>query len=50
MVMPPFLEPPGERGVRRHYEAIDRSISVPVVMHNVPQQAAPITPDLSIAS
>ncbi|MCE2521290.1 MAG: dihydrodipicolinate synthase family protein [Alphaproteobacteria bacterium] len=46
MVMPPFLEPPGERGVLYHYEAIARAISIPVVMYNVPQQAAPLTVDL----
>ena len=46
MVMPPFLEPPGERGVLYHYEAIAKAISVPVVMYNMPQQAAPLTLDL----
>ncbi len=46
MVMPPFLEPPGERGVLYHYEAIAKSISVPVVMYNVPDQAAPLTLEL----
>ena len=46
MVMPPFLESPGERGVLYHYEAIARAISIPVVMYNVPQQAAPLTLDL----
>ena len=46
MVMPPFLEPPGERGVFHHYEAIARAINIPVVMYNVPQQAAPLTVDL----
>ena len=46
MVMPPFLEPPGERGVMYHYEAIAKALSVSVVMYNVPQQAAPLTTDL----
>ncbi len=46
MVMPPFLEPPGERGVFCHYETIARAIGIPVVMYNVPQQAAPLTLDL----
>ena len=46
MVMPPFLEPPGERGVFRHYETIAGAIGIPVVMYNVPQQAAPLTLDL----
>ena len=46
MVMPPFLEPPGERGVLYHYEAIARSVAIPVVMYNVPAQAAPLTLDL----
>lgn len=46
MVMPPFLEPPGERGVIWHYEAIAKAISIPVVMYNVPQQAAPLTEDM----
>ncbi len=46
MVMPSFLEPPGERGVLYHYEAIAKAVSVPVVMYNVPAQAAPLTTDL----
>ena len=46
MVMPPFLEPPGERGVIHHYESIAKAISIPVVMYNVPDQAAPMTEDM----
>ena len=47
MVLPPFLEAPGERGVIYHYEAIAKSISIPVVMYNVPEQSCvDITPDL----
>ena len=46
MVMPPFLEPPGERGLLYHYEAIARSVGIAVVMYNVPGQAAPLTLDL----
>lgn len=46
MVMPSFLEPPGERGVLYHYEAIAKAVGVPVVMYNVPAQAAPLTTDL----
>ena len=46
MIMPPFLEPPNERGVMYHYTAIAKSISIPVVMYNVPDQAAPLTEDL----
>ena len=46
MVMPPYLEPPGERGILYHYEAIAKSVSIPVVMYNVPSQAAPLTLNL----
>ena len=45
MVMPPFLEPPSERGVIYHYEAIAKAVSIPIVMYNVPQQAAPLSED-----
>ena len=45
MVMPPFLEPPSERGVIYHYEAIAKAVRVPIVMYNVPQQAAPLSED-----
>ncbi len=43
MVMPPFLEPPSEQGIIYHYEAIAKSVNVPIVMYNVPQQAAPLS-------
>lgn len=47
MVMPPFLEPPNERGVMYHYEAIAKAVSIPIVMYNVPAQSGvDITPDL----
>ena len=46
LIMPPFLEPPNERGVMYHYEAIAKSVSIPIVMYNVPAQAAPMTQDL----
>lgn len=47
MVLPPFLEAPGERGIMYHYEAIAKAISIPVVMYNVPDQSCVnITPDL----
>ena len=45
MVMPPFLEPPSEKGVIHHYETIAKSIEIPIVMYNVPQQAAPLSED-----
>ena len=45
MVMPPFLEPPSERGVIYHYEAIAKAVRIPIVMYNVPQQAAPLSGD-----
>ena len=45
MVMPPFLEPPSERGVIYHYEAIAKAVRIPIVMYNVPQQAAPLSED-----
>ncbi|MEM7208374.1 MAG: dihydrodipicolinate synthase family protein [Pseudomonadota bacterium] len=47
MVLPPFLEAPGEKGVIYHYEAIAKAISIPVVMYNVPEQSCvTITPEL----
>ncbi len=46
MVLPPFLEPPNERGVLYHYTAIAKSVSIPIVMYNVPAQAAPMTEEL----
>lgn len=47
MVMPPFLEAPGERGVLYHYQAVAKAVSIPVVMYNVPQQTCvTITPEL----
>lgn len=47
MVMPPYLEAPGERGVIYHYETIARAVSIPVVMYNVPAQTGvDITPGL----
>lgn len=46
MVMPPYLEPPGPDGVFLHYEAIAKAVSIPVVMYNVPAQAAPLSEDL----
>ena len=47
MVLPPFLEAPGESGIIYHYEAVARAISIPVVMYNVPEQSCvPITPEL----
>ena len=45
MVMPPFLEPPSERGIIYHYEAIAKAVRIPIVMYNVPQQAAPLSED-----
>lgn len=46
MVLPPYLEAPNERGVMYHYTAIAKSVSIPIVMYNVPAQAAPLTEDL----
>ena len=46
MVLPPYLEPPNERGVMYHYTAIAKSVSIPIVLYNVPAQAAPLTEDL----
>lgn len=47
MVLPPYLEAPGERGIIYHYEAVARAISIPVVMYNVPEQSCvTITPEL----
>ena len=46
MVMPPYLEPPGPDGVFAHYAAVAGAVGIPVVMYNVPAQAAPLTPDL----
>lgn len=47
MVLPPFLEAPGEAGIIYHYEAIARAVRIPVVMYNVPEQSCvTITPAL----
>jgi len=47
MVLPPFLEPPNDRGVLFHYESIAKAVSIPVVMYNVPAQSGvDVTPDL----
>lgn len=47
MVLPPFLEPPNDRGVLFHYERIAKSVSIPIVMYNVPAQSGvDVTPDL----
>ncbi|MFL2806592.1 MAG: dihydrodipicolinate synthase family protein [Paracoccaceae bacterium] len=46
MIMPPYLEPPNERGVMYHYTAVAKAVSIPIVMYNVPAQAAPLTEDL----
>ena len=46
MILPPFLEPPKERGVIYHYTAIAKSVRIPIIMYNVPDQAAPLTEDL----
>lgn len=47
MVLPPYLEAPGERGILYHYEKIARAVSLPIVMYNVPEQSGvDITPDL----
>jgi len=47
MVLPPFLEPPNERGVLFHYENIAKAVSIPIVMYNVPAQSGvDVTPDL----
>lgn len=43
MILPPYLEAPNERGVMYHYEAIAKSVTIPIVMYNVPAQAAPLT-------
>jgi 4-hydroxy-tetrahydrodipicolinate synthase len=47
MVMPPYLEAPGERGILFHYETIARTVAIPVVMYNLPgQTGVDITPSL----
>ncbi len=46
MIMPPYLEPPNERGIMYHYTAVAKAVSIPIVMYNVPAQAAPLTEDL----
>ena len=47
MVMPPFLEAPGESGIVYHYEAIAKAVTIPIVMYNVPvQTCVDITPAL----
>lgn len=46
MIMPPYLEAPNERGVMYHYTAVAKAVNIPIVMYNVPAQAAPLTEDL----
>lgn len=46
MIMPPYLEAPNERGVMYHYTAVAKAVSIPIVMYNVPAQAAPISESL----
>ena len=46
MIMPPYLEPPNERGVMYHYTSVAKAVSIPIVMYNVPAQAAPLTEEL----
>jgi 4-hydroxy-tetrahydrodipicolinate synthase len=36
MVVPPFYEPPGWAQLLEHYQAVARSIGIPVVIYNIP--------------
>jgi len=47
MVLPPYFEGPGERGVLYHYEKVAKAISIPIVLYNIPVHTGfDITPDL----
>src|SRR3954466_4713699 len=47
MVLPPYFEGPSMDGVRWHYEAIARSVDLPLVVYNIPQNTnIDITPEI----
>ena len=47
MVLPPYFEGPGESGVMYHYEQLAKTVSVPIVLYNIPVHSGfDITPDL----
>ena len=47
MILPPYFEGPSMDGVRRHYENIANSISIPIVIYNIPQHSnIDITPEI----
>ena len=47
MMLPPYFEGPSMDGVRWHYETIARSVDLPLVVYNIPQNTnIDITPEL----
>jgi 4-hydroxy-tetrahydrodipicolinate synthase len=47
LILPPYLEGPGEDGVRWHFERIANAVSVPIMVYNIPQFSGfDITPDV----
>jgi 4-hydroxy-tetrahydrodipicolinate synthase len=47
MVLPPYFEAPGMRGVLWHYEQIARAVDLPVNVYNIPQHSnVDITPEV----
>jgi 4-hydroxy-tetrahydrodipicolinate synthase len=47
MVLPPYFEGPSMDGVRWHYERIARSVDLPIVVYNIPQNTnIDITPGI----
>lgn len=47
MVLPPYFEGPSMDGVRWHYEKIARSVDLPLVVYNIPQNTnIDITPEI----
>jgi 4-hydroxy-tetrahydrodipicolinate synthase len=47
MILPPYFEGPSMDGVRWHYETIARSVDLPLVVYNIPQNTnIDITPEI----
>ena len=47
MILPPYFEGPSMDGVRWHYETIARSVDLPLIVYNIPQNTnIDITPEI----
>jgi len=47
MVLPPYFEGPGERGVLHHFETIASAVEIPIVVYNIPVHSGfDVTPQL----